>query len=151
MPSVAREGFDLLRLPGARELVLWRGFPYIFQAAMLVAFVAMAVLSWNAYTPPGVNAKTFAKTNLVTLLVWGIWWPATVWVAVWLGRAWCLVCPLELVSNATECFARRNVGGAALVGGGVPELHRQGLHRGAQSNPAGWPQLPKPVECHEAR
>jgi polyferredoxin len=100
------DGFDLLRIPMVRALVLWRGFPYVFQALMLAVFVALAVISWGVFTPPGVNAKLYAKTNLATLLIWGVWWPAMVWVAVLLGRAWCMVCPLELVSNVSERLAR---------------------------------------------
>lgn len=104
--TTAREGLDLLRLPGARALLRWRGFPYVFQALMLLVFLGLAVLSWGVLTPSGVNAKLFAKTNLVTLLIWGLWWPAMVWMAVLLGRAWCMVCPLELVSNGSERLAR---------------------------------------------
>lgn len=101
------EGVDLLRVPGVRRLMLWGGFPYVFQVAMLVVFVALAVISWGVYAPTGVNAKLFAKTNLATLLIWGVWWPAMVWMAVFFGRAWCMVCPLELVSNISERLARR--------------------------------------------
>jgi polyferredoxin len=73
---------------------------------MLVVFIALAVISWGLYAPQGVNAKLYARTNLATLLIWGVWWPAMVWMAVLLGRAWCMVCPLELVSNLSERFAR---------------------------------------------
>lgn len=106
--SAARvhEGVDLLRLPGVRKWVQWRGFPYVFQAAMLAVFIALAVISWGVHAPEGVNAKLFAKTNLATLLIWGVWWPGMVWMAVLLGRAWCMVCPLELVSNVSERLAR---------------------------------------------
>jgi hypothetical protein len=100
-------GFDLLRLPGLRTFVRWRGFPYVFQVALLGAFVALAILAWGQHAPAGVNAKLYAKSNLVTLLIWGLWWPAMVWGAVLLGRAWCVVCPLELVSNASERVGRR--------------------------------------------
>jgi hypothetical protein len=53
-----------------------------------------------------VNAKLFAKTNLATSLIWGVWWPAMLWIAVLFGRAWCMVCPLEVVSNVSERLAR---------------------------------------------
>ena len=43
--TVPPEGFNLLPLPGVRALVLWRGFPYVFQAVMLAVFVALAVVS----------------------------------------------------------------------------------------------------------
>lgn len=69
-------------------------------------FVFMAVSAWGLFSPEGVNDKLYAKTNLVTLLVWGLWWPAMVWAAVFLGRVWCAVCPLELVANVTERLGR---------------------------------------------
>ena len=99
-------GFDLLRVAAVRRLVSWPGFPYVFQAAGLLAFAALVVAGWGRHTPPGVNAKLFAKANLVTLLVWGIWWPAMIWAAVLLGRVWCAVCPLELVANVSERLGR---------------------------------------------
>jgi polyferredoxin len=100
------QGFDLLRLQPIATLVRWAGFPYVFQAALLAIFVALAVLAWGVYPPDGVPDKLFAKSNLVNLLVWGLWWPAMVWTAVLLGRVWCAVCPLELLANGSERLAR---------------------------------------------
>ncbi|MCX7887665.1 MAG: hypothetical protein N3B01_10505 [Verrucomicrobiae bacterium] len=95
-------GLNLLRFRPVVALVRWRGFPAVFQASLLVVYVALAVLGWGLYTPSGVNTKLYAKTNLVNLLIWGLWWPAIVWVTFWLGRVWCTVCPLELVSSRAE-------------------------------------------------
>jgi len=67
-----------------------------------MVFVMLAVIGWGHYTPAGVNAKLYAKTNIVNLLIWGLWWPAIVWVTFLLGRAWCIVCPLEFVSSQAE-------------------------------------------------
>ncbi len=100
-------GFNLLRLRPVRWIALSHLFPYIFQAAILGVFAWLAILSWGRFAPEGVPAKQFAQTNLVTLLIWGLWWPAMVGVAVVFGRAWCAVCPLELLSNVTERLGRR--------------------------------------------
>lgn len=99
-------GYDLLQLRPVGGLVRWVGFPYVFQAVLLAAFLALGMLAWGLYPPDGVPGKLYAKSNLVTLLVWGLWWPAMVWTAVLLGRAWCAVCPLELVANVTERLGR---------------------------------------------
>jgi polyferredoxin len=79
----------------------------VFQAGFLLLFLGLMLLGWGRFAPEGVASKLFAKSNLVTLLVWGLWWPAMVWVAVGFGRVWCLVCPLELVSNGAERAGRR--------------------------------------------
>lgn len=105
-PGDDARGIDLMRSSAVRSLVLWSGFPRTFQWVMLAAFIALIVIAWGAFTPPGVNDKLFAKTHLATLLVWGIWWPLMVWVAVGFGRAWCVVCPLELVGSLGEGLAR---------------------------------------------
>lgn len=95
-------GFDLLRIPALRKLIVWPGFPYVFQTALLLVFLGIAALGWGLYTPEGLPDKLYAKTNLVNLLIWGLWWPMMVWVAVLFGRLWCAVCPLEIVSNVSE-------------------------------------------------
>lgn len=99
-------GFDLLRLRPVKALVGWAGFPYLFQFALLALFVSLAIFGWGLYPPDGVPAKLYAKSNLVNLLVWGLWWPAIVWTAVLFGRVWCAICPLELVANITERIGR---------------------------------------------
>jgi hypothetical protein len=97
---------DLLGFRPLRGVVRWPGFPRAIQWLMLAAFVALILLAWGQGTPAGVNDKLFARSNLVTLIVWGLWWPAMVWLAFWFGRAWCMVCPLELVGDLGERTAR---------------------------------------------
>ena len=100
------QGFNLLKLRAVRSLVLWSGFPYVFQAVILALFLWLALLGWGRLPPDGVEGKLYAKTNLVSLLIWGLWWPVMVWIAVLFGRVWCAVCPLELVANGTERLGR---------------------------------------------
>lgn len=101
-----KAGYDLLRIRPIRTLIQWPGFPYVFQALMLVIFTTLAMIGWGHFTPAGVNDKLYAKTNIVNLLIWGLWWPVMIWAAVLLGRVWCMICPLELVSNLAERMAR---------------------------------------------
>lgn len=96
------DGFDLLGIRPVRACIQWPGFPYVFQAVMLAIFTALALVGWGHFTPQGVDEKLYAKTNIVNLLIWGLWWPAMIWVAVLFGRAWCMICPLELVANLAE-------------------------------------------------
>ncbi len=55
-------------------------------------------------------AKELRNTNLANLLVWSYWWPLVVVAAILLGRAWCMVCPMELVTSlAARIGFRRKV------------------------------------------
>ncbi|HLA38668.1 MAG TPA: 4Fe-4S binding protein, partial [Candidatus Glassbacteria bacterium] len=83
-------------------------FPVALQALALVA------VAWLALNGVGIGAGmkteellTLRKTNITTLVVWGLWWPAMITVALAFGRAWCTVCPLELVNRAGEAIARK--------------------------------------------
>ncbi len=104
---IDRNGLDLTQVPVLNKLLLWNGFPYVFQFMLLLAFIALAVMGWNLYPPEGVHDRLFAQTNLVNLLVWGIWWPLMVLTAILFGRLWCMICPLELVSNVSERLSRK--------------------------------------------
>ena len=99
--------FNLLQIPAIRTLVLWRGFPAFFQLLVLTIFIALAIIGWGHYTPEKVNAKLYAKTNIVNLVIWGLWWPAIIAVTFLFGRVWCIVCPLELVSSGAEKWSVR--------------------------------------------
>ena len=88
-------GINLLVSGPIRKLVLWAGFPYLFQLFTLGALLSLAVLGWGQMTPAGVPDKLYAKTNLVNLVVWGLFWPAIVWVTVLLGRVWCTIWPIS--------------------------------------------------------
>ncbi len=91
----------------ANNILRWRQFPFVFQFLLLACLIVLAFVNLSVLAPDGTNAKLFAKSNLLTLLVWGIWWPAMIWVAVLFGRLWCAICPLELVSNISERIAGR--------------------------------------------
>ena len=120
---VTGRGLNLLKFRPLAVLVRWPGFPGVFQTLMLGVFVGLAVLGWRHYPPDGVNTKLYARANLVSLVVWGLWWPAIVCVTFLLGRAWCMVCPLELVSSQAQKLgsnlglAQRPLGGWLARGG----------------------------------
>ncbi len=38
------------------------------------------------------------NTNLSNLVVWSYWWPVIIIAAILLGRLWCTVCPMELIT-----------------------------------------------------
>jgi len=90
------------------SLIAWSGFPLVFQIAALAGMVLLGVNGWGVGLDQGADGlMTLRKTNLTTLVVWGIWWPVMIALAVFVGRAWCTVCPMELVSRLGDTLARK--------------------------------------------
>lgn len=69
------------------------------QAITCLAFLLLIVIGLEANTRDPAFAKVLRNTNLANLIVWSYWWPLIVFSSVFLGRVWCFVCPLHLVSS----------------------------------------------------
>ncbi len=99
---------DFLSLGPVRAMVMSPAFPVVLQVLMLAVVLAA---TWPGLgVGPGLGEKAtdiVRKTNLTTLTVWGLWWPAMVVTVLVLGRIWCTVCPLELLNRAGHTLARR--------------------------------------------
>jgi len=117
---------DLLRPGILRSLFLGRLFPYVFQGGVLVVLVVLVINGWGIGTGYSSSfLKILRKTNTTTLVIWGLWWPCMVLGAILLGRAWCTICPLELVNNVAHRLglrlgtARFKLGRVLRVGFGI--------------------------------
>lgn len=113
---------DLLRVTVLRRLVRCGRFPYLPQGLILIA---VFLLIWNGWGIGMDRDASFLsvlrKTNSTTLLVWGLWWPSMILLAILAGRIWCTVCPMEFVNNLAHRSARR----LGLPGLGMPRwLHQ---------------------------
>jgi len=83
-------------------------FPVALQVLVLGAVVLLMLNGFGI--GPGLKADellTLRKTNLTTLVVWGLWWPGMIAAALILGRAWCTVCPMELINRGGDAIARK--------------------------------------------
>lgn len=74
-------------------------FPFALQLLTLAAFVLLIACGLAADTDDMKFAKELRNTNLANLIVWSYWWPLIVLSAIFLGRVWCMVCPMELVAS----------------------------------------------------
>jgi hypothetical protein len=92
-------GKDLLRWPVVGRILRAGSFPFVAQAATLVLLVLLILGSWGIYENEARNSRYLADTNWATYTVWVLWWPLVIVSSVLLGRAWCMVCPLELLST----------------------------------------------------
>jgi hypothetical protein len=101
-------GFDVLAWRPVRGLLRWSGFPVLLQAAACVVVLWIAAVGLGVGAGmPSEDLMTLRKTNLATLVVWGLWWPGMILVALLLGRVWCTVCPMELLNRIGETVGRR--------------------------------------------
>lgn len=108
MPSPSRVRLDVLRFAPMRALLRCAAFPLALQIAALV-FVVWVALSGLGVGVGMTRAElmTLRKTNLATLVVWGLWWPGMIAVALFFGRMWCTVCPMEALNRGAQVLARR--------------------------------------------
>ncbi len=101
---------NLLHVRWIRSLFTWRWFPILPQLIMLTAFGLLIAGGLGVTTSDAGFANVLRNTNLANLLVWSYWWPLIILVAILLGRIWCMVCPMELLSAlAVRVGLRRKV------------------------------------------
>ena len=74
-------------------------FPLALQVMTLVVFVLLIVDGFAADTDDMAFARILRNTNLANLIVWSYWWPVIVISAIFFGRIWCMVCPMELLTS----------------------------------------------------
>jgi len=70
--------------------------------AQVLLFFAFAVLIYGGIVIPDVDeklVKILRNTNFASLFVWSLWWPLIILSAVFFGRVWCQVCPMELLNS----------------------------------------------------
>ena len=64
-----------------------------------MVFVLLIVDGFAADTDDMAFAKILRNTNLANLIVWSYWWPVIIISAIFFGRIWCMVCPMELLTS----------------------------------------------------
>jgi len=108
MKKFSQIRYDVLAWRPAKVLMRWPAFPVALQAVGLIVVVLLVINGWGIGLDQSASElKTLRKTNLTTLLIWGLWWPAMIAVALGFGRAWCMVCPAELASRLGHEVGRR--------------------------------------------
>ena len=89
---------NLLEIKLVRGLFKARWFPVVPQLVMLAVFVLLITGGLGVTTNDPDLATWLRNTNLSNLIVWSYWWPVIIITAIFLGRLWCSVCPVELIT-----------------------------------------------------
>ncbi len=74
-------------------------FPLSLKFISLIAYVGLIIIGFTAYSSDSVFLNQLRNTNLGNLIVWSYWWPAIIILAIFFGRIWCMVCPVEIITT----------------------------------------------------
>ena len=81
--------------------------PYFLLAIKLIAsvvFLLLVITGLLAHSDDASFLYQLRNTNFGNLIVWSYWWPAIVIAAISLGRVWCMICPVELLTSMAAKF-----------------------------------------------
>lgn len=65
----------------------------------LLAIKIISVVVYLMVIVAGLFGTVYPERNLATTLVWNLWWPLVVVAVLFLGTAWCAICPWNTLSN----------------------------------------------------
>jgi polyferredoxin len=82
-------------------------FPLVAQLLTLAAFALLVTVGLQADTADMAFAKILRNTNVANLVVWSYWWPLIILSAIFFGRIWCMICPMELITSLAARFGLR--------------------------------------------
>jgi hypothetical protein len=74
-------------------------FPLSFRIVTFVAFLGLVIIGFSATSYGTFFLKQLSIINLTTSFVWRLWWPMIILSAIFLGRVWCMVCPVEMITT----------------------------------------------------
>ncbi|MBI5956672.1 MAG: 4Fe-4S binding protein [Chloroflexi bacterium] len=89
----------LLRFYPRRAFSYSRFWPSIFQIATVLGLVLVLYFAFFGTIRP---ARNFA-----TVVTWTLWWPLLPWSFLFLGRAWCAICPLGAIGHWAQGLGAR--------------------------------------------
>lgn len=85
---------DLFWFAPLKRAVKARSFQFILQVPVVCAFILVIVAGFIGDQNPG--------RNFATVATWTIWWAGVVFVMLFFGSAWCLICPWSALSDWIE-------------------------------------------------
>ena len=99
-----------------------RYFLACLQFLTLTVFVSLIYGAIGVTTGDPDFAKVLRNTNLSNLIVWSYWWPLIIVTAIFFGRFWCSICPMELITSFFGKIGMRKKPGKFLRSGWVITL-----------------------------
>jgi len=92
-PSISAR-VDLTSYAGVRRLLKWPPLIFCLRAATSAAFILVIAA--------GLFGSQNPMMNLTPLLTWTIWWAGLIFAILYLGKAWCTICPWDALATWIE-------------------------------------------------
>jgi len=73
--------------------------PFLIKFLNLFFLAGLIWLGLQGYSNDAAFLKQLRNTNLGNLIVWSYWLPAIVITAIFFGRFWCMICPVEIITT----------------------------------------------------
>lgn len=73
--------------------------PSILKYLSLGIFIVLLIMGFSASSDDEALLLHLRNTNAGNLIVWSYWWPAIVLLAIFFGRIWCMICPVEIITS----------------------------------------------------
>jgi polyferredoxin/YHS domain-containing protein len=85
---------DLLKFPGMLAVFKSPYTVFILRAITAAAFILVIVA--------GLFGSQNPAMNIAPLLTWTVWWAGLIFIVLFLGKAWCTICPWDALATWVE-------------------------------------------------
>ncbi|MGZ2369432.1 4Fe-4S binding protein [Ancylomarina sp. YFZ004] len=86
-----------------------------FFTLFIFIFLILGGIGVTTHNPK--FAIILRNTNLSNLVIWSYWWPLIILTAIFLGRFWCSICPMELITSFFSKIGLRKKPGKLIKSG----------------------------------
>ncbi len=85
---------NLLSIKPLKRMVMARPFQFVLQLPVVIIFIVIIITGLLGNQHPG--------SNLATVATWTIWWSLIIFIILFMGASWCLICPWSAISDWIE-------------------------------------------------
>lgn len=89
---------NILKIGIVKLVVKNKLFPTVFRISSLIATFIMIYIGW------GLMDDRLRFTNLTSFLIWIVWWPGIIIMAIFTGRGWCTFCHQKFISDTISGY-----------------------------------------------
>ncbi len=86
--------FDLFRFKTIKKTFKSRYLQFVMQLPVVIAFILVIIAGLFGSGNPG--------QNFATVATWTIWWSVVIFIILFFGASWCLICPWSALSDWIE-------------------------------------------------